>query len=138
MIGGGLAVGFSVLSLIGYAVFSAVSGGQYHMLFFMNEAIIVHAVMPREASRGDHINDMAVIVGALTGNPTLAGMGMANYGRNSMTSKFTEVKRIVPDRSHDLIRVRAGLAFNQIYVSPAQFDFVLSHIAAHCPDARVE
>ena len=138
MIGGGLAVGMTVLSLLGYAVYAAISGGKYNMLFFMNDDLIVHMAMPKEAKRGDRINDIAVLVGALTGNPTLTGMGMANYGRNTLESKFTDVKSIVQDRSHDLIKVRAGLKFNQIYASPAQYDFVLSHIASHCPGVRVE
>ncbi len=68
----------------------------------------------------------------------MAGMGMANYGRNAMESKFANVKSIVQDRSHDLIKVRAGFEYNQIYASPAQYDFVLSHIASHCPNVRVE
>ena len=138
IIGGGLAVGLSLLSLLGYAVFAAISGGKYNMLFFMNDTLIVHMAMPKEAKRGDRINDVAVLVGALAGNLTLTGMGMANYGRNSMTSHFTDVKSIVQDRSHDLIKVRAGFEFNQIYASPAQYDFVLSHIASHCPNVRVE
>ena len=138
MIGGGLAVGMTALSLIGYAVYAAVSGGEYGMLFFMNDAIIVHMAMPKEAKRGDRVSDMAVLVGALTGNPTLAGMGLANYGRNAMESKFAEVKSITQDRAHDLINVRSGFEFNHIYAAPAQYDFVLSHIANHCPNVRVE
>ena len=138
MIGGGLAVGMTVLSLIGYAVYAAVSGGEYGMLFFMNDTIIVHMAMPKEAKRGDRVSDMAVLVGALTGNLTLAGMGLANRGRNAMESNFAEVKSIVQDRAHDLIKVRSGFEFNQIYASPAQYDFVLAHIASHCPAAKVE
>ena len=138
MIGGGLAVGMTVLSLIGYAVYAAVSGGEYGMLFFMNDTIIVHMAMPKEAKRGDRVSDIAVLVGALMGNLTLAGMGLANRGRNAMESNFAEVKSIVQDRAHDLIKVRAGLEFNQIYASPAQYDFVLAHIASHCPAAKVE
>ncbi len=138
ILGGGLAVGFSALSLIGYAVFAAISGGKYNMLFFMNDTLVVHMAMPKEAKRGDRINDIAVLVGVLTGNPTLTGMGMANYGRNTLESNFADVKSIVQDRSHDLIKVRAGLKFNQMYASPAQYDFVLSHIASHCPGVRVE
>ena len=138
IIGGGLAVGMTVLSLIGYAVYAAVSGGEYGMLFFMNDTIIVHMAMPKEAKRGDRISDMAVLVGALTGNLTLAGMGLANRGRNAMESKFAEVKSITQDRAHDLIKVRSGFEFNQIYAAPAQYDFVLSHIASHCPGAKVE
>lgn len=138
IIGGGLAAGFSVLSLIGYAVYAALSGGQYNMLFFMNDDVVVHMAMPKEAKRGDRINDIAVLVGVLTGNPTLTGMGMANYGRNTLESNFADVKSIVQDRSHDLIKVRAGFEFNQIYASPAQYDFVLSHIASRCPGVRVE
>ena len=138
IIGGGLAAGFSVLSLIGYAVYAAISGGQYNMLFFMNDDVVVHMAMPKEAKRGDRINDIAVLVGVLTGNPTLTGMGMANYGRNTLESNFADVKSIVQDRSHDLIKVRAGFEFNQIYASPAQYDFVLSHIASRCPGVRVE
>ncbi len=138
MIGGGLAVGMAVLSLIGYAVYAAISGGEYGMLFFMNDAIIVHMAMPKEAKRGDHINSAAVLVGMLTGNLTLTGMGMANYGRNALESKFAEVKSITQDRAHDLIKVRSGFEFNQIYASPAQYDFVLSHIANHCPNVRVK
>ena len=52
MIGGGFAVGMTVLSLIGYAVYAAISGGEYGMLFFMNDTIIVHMAMPKEAKRG--------------------------------------------------------------------------------------
>ena len=136
--GAGLAVGMTVLSLIGYAVFAAISGGKYNMLFIMDEDCIMHTVMPKEATQGNRINDVTAIVGVLTGNPTLAGMGMANYGRNSMTSSFSEVKSIVQDRAHDLIKVRTGFEHNQIYASPAQYDFVLSYIASHCPGVRVE
>ena len=138
IIGGGLAVGISILSLLGYAVFAAISGGKYNMLFIMNEECVIHAVMPKEAAQGNRINDAATIVGVLTGSLTLAGMGMANYGRNSMTSNFADVKSIVQDRSHDLIKIRSGLDHNQIYASPAQYDFVLSYIATHCPGIRVE
>ena len=138
LIGVGLALGFSILSFLGYAVFAAISGGKYNMLFIMDDDCIMHAVMPKEKKQGDRINDAALIVGALTGNPTLAGMGMANSGRNSMVSNFADVKSIVQDRSHDLIKVRAGLEFNQIYASPAQYDFVLSFVANHCPGVRVE
>lgn len=138
IIGGGLAAGVTVLSLIGYAVFAAVSGGKYNMLFFMNDTIIVHMAMPKEKTRGDRISSAAVIVGALVGNPTLTGVGLANYGRNTMESKFANVKSIVQDRSHDLIKVRDGFEFNQIYASPAQYDFVLSHIVSHCPNVRAE
>lgn len=138
LVSGGFAAGFAVLSLIGYAVFAVISGGRYNMLFFMNDTIVVHMVMPKEKSQGEHISNVAVIIGALTGNPTLAGIGMANYGRNATESKFADVKSIVQDRSHDLIKVRAGFEFNQIYASPAQYDFVLSHIASHCPNVRVE
>ena len=134
----GLIVGAFILSLIGYAVYAAVSGGKYNMLFFMNDDVVVHMAMPKEAKRGDRINDIAVLVGVLTGNPTLTGMGMANSGRNTLESNFADVKSIVQDRSHDLIKVRAGLKFNQIYASPAQYDFVLSHIASRCPGIRVE
>lgn len=137
LVSGGFAAGFAILSLIGYAVFAAISGGRYNMLFFMNDSIVVHMVMPKDKT-GEHISDVAIIVGALTGNLTLAGMGMANYGRNAMESKFANVKSIVQDRSHDLIKVRAGFEYNQIYASPAQYDFVLSHIASHCPNVRVE
>ena len=136
--GAGLTVGMTVLSLIGYAVFAAVSGGTYNMLFIMDEDCVMHTVLPKEAAQGNRISDAAAIVGVLTGNPTLAGMGMANCGRNSMTSSFAEVKSIVQDRAHDLIKIRAGLEFNQIYASPAQYDFVLSYIASHCPGVRVE
>ena len=138
MVGGGLALGMTVLSLIGYAVYAAVSGGEYGMLFFMNDAIIVHMAMPKEAKRGDRINNAAILVGALTGNLTLAGMGWANRGLNAMESKYAEVKSITQDRAHDLIKVRSGFEFNQIYAAPAQYDFVLSHIENHCPGVRVE
>ena len=134
----GLTIGAFILSLIGYAVYAAISGGEYNMLFFMNDDIVVHMAMPKEAKRGDRINDIAVLVGVLTGNPTLTGMGMANYGRNTLESNFADVNSIVQDRSHDLIKVRAGFEFNQIYAAPAQYDFVLAHIASHCPGIRVE
>lgn len=138
LIGVGLALGFSVLSFLGYAVFAAISGGKYNMLFIMDDDCIMHAQMPKEASRGNKIMDAAGVVGILTGNPTLVGTSMAHHGRHTMTSTFANVKSITQDRAHDLIKIRAGAEFNQIYASPAQYDFVLSYIARHCPNVRVE
>ena len=138
IIGGGLAVGMTGLSLIGYAIFAAVSGGKYNMLFIMDEDCIMHAQMPKEAARGDTISDVAGVVGVLTGNLTLMGTSMAQYGRHTMTSAFSKVKSITQDRAHDVIKIRAGVEFNQIYANPAQYDFVLSYIASHCPNVRVE
>ena len=137
-LGVGLTVGLVVLTLLGYAVFAMISGGKHDMLFFMDEERVVHTVMPKVADRGKRINEAAIIIGALSGNLTLTGMGMANYGRTTTDSPFADVKSIVQDRAHDLIKVRSGFDFNQIYASPAQYDFVLSHIASHCPSVRVE
>ena len=138
MLGGGLALGAIVLSLIGYAIFAAISGGKYNMLFHMDDDCVVHVQMPKEAERGDAISDVAGVVGVLTGNLTLMGTSMAQYGRHTMTSTFANVKSITQDRAHDLIKIRAGVEFNQIYAYPAQYDFVLSYIANHCPGVRVE
>ena len=138
LIGIGLALGFSVLSLLGYAVFAAISGGKYNMLFIMDDDCIMHAQMPKEASRGNKLMDVAGVVGILTGNPTLVGTSMAHHGRHTMTSTFANVKSITQDRAHDVIKIRAGVEFNQIYANPAQYDFVLSYIANRCPNVRVE
>lgn len=138
MLGGGLALGAIVLSLIGYAIFAAISGGKYNMLFLMDDDCVVHVQMPKEAERGDAISDVAGVVGVLTGNLTLMGTSMAQYGRHTMTSTFSNVKSITQDRAHDVIKIRAGVEFNQIYANPAQYDFVLSYIASRCPNVRVE
>ena len=137
-IGGVVTAVFLVLGLIGYAGFALLSGGKYAMLFLMDETQVVHTQMPKEAARGRRISEAAILIGALTGNLSVTGMGMAHYGRDTMVSTFAKVKSIEQDRSHDLIKVRAGLEFNQIYASPAQYDFVLSHIASRCPGVRVE
>lgn len=126
-----------LLALIGYAVFALISGGKHEMLFIMDETRVIHTLMPKEAERGRRISDAAILVGALTGSLSTMGAGMASRGRETMISPFAEIQSIEQDRGHDCIKVRCGLYFNQVYASPVQYDFVLSHIAAHCPGVKV-
>ena len=56
--------------------------------------------------------------------------------RDSMTSDFGVVKKVVPRRWMHMIKVNAFLEKNRVYVEDADFDFVYNYIYSHCPQAQ--
>ncbi len=139
MIGGFLllALGFVVISLAAYAIVARAYGGSYVVLFEMDEKLVRHIQVPRQFKQAQALAWLTVLAGIASGQPTLAGAGLLVSSKNSSTSVFANVERIVVRPRRDLIKVNQLFERNQVYAAPEDYEFVREHIVSRCTKARV-
>ena len=128
--------GICVLSLLAYLIVAAINGGKYCVLFEMNENEIAHIQLPAQFKKAQVAGWIAMLAGAIAGNPVATGAGILAASRNKLTSRFKDVRSIQPDPARHIIKVNGTLKANQVYVDDAGFDFVLNFLRSHCPNAR--
>lgn len=126
------------LALLGYAVNALMNGGKYCVLFEMDERGITHRQLPRQVEKAQVVSALNVLAGLASGNPSQVGAGILTAARDSSHSSFEAVRSIEGSRRLQVIKVNEPLMKNQVYVEPADYDFVLGFIAAHCPNATVK
>ena len=125
-----------VISIIGYFVYAAISGWKYVVLFIMDEKEVVHQQMPKTIKKGQLIGDLTMLVGSLAGRPGVVGTGLLAKSRTSLSSTLADVKRLIPCRWMNLIKVNQLLSKNRVYVKDEDFDFVYNFLCEHCPKAK--
>lgn len=103
------------LTLISYGILAMNYGWTYIVLFEMDETGITHLQQPRQFQKTQ-------------------GVAIAAY--NSSTTRFSQVRRMKRLPRWDTIKLHGRLHRNQVYVPPADGDFVWNYIAAHCPQAK--
>lgn len=126
----------AVLSILGYLLYAAISGWKYVALFIMDEKEVTHQQMPREVKKGQIIGALTILAGLASGRPGVIGTGILSQSRSSMTSTLVNVKRLIPSRRMNLIKVNQLLAKNRVYVSDEDFDFVYDFLCQHCVNAK--
>ena len=126
----------AVLSVIGYLIYAAISGWKYVALFIMDEKEVTHQQMPRAVKRGQVIGALTILAGLASKRPGVIGAGVLSQSRSSMTSTLANVKRLIPSRRMNLIKVNQLLSKNRIYVNDEDFDFVYDFLCQHCVNAR--
>ena len=131
-----LVLGF--LAVIAYLIVAAVYGWHYVVLFEMDEQVVRHIQVPRQFRKAQAILWLTALAGAAGNSPTAAGAGLLAATRNSSTSAFANVERLVIRPRRDLIKVNQRLARNQVYAAPEDFDFVRDYVVAHCGKAKVK
>lgn len=117
-----------VLPFVAYLIICKLYGGKYMMLFEMDEHAISSNQMEKTFEKGQAISWVTGFLGALSGNLSVTGLSIANASRQSMISRFSQVKRIIPKKGRDLIKVNNRFKRNQIYVCKEDFDFVLKYL----------
>ena len=125
-----------VLSIIGYLVYAAISGGKYVVLFIMDEKEVVHQQMPKTIKKGQLIGDLTILAGSLAGRPGVVGTGLLAKSRTSSSSTLADVARLIPCRRMNLIKVNQLFCKNRVYVPDEDFDFVYNFLCEHCPKAK--
>lgn len=126
----------AVLSILGYLLYAAISGWKYVALFIMDEKEVTHQQMPREVKKGQIIGALTILAGLASGRPGVIGTGILSQSRSSMTSTHANVKRLIPSRRMNLIKVNQLLAKNRVYVNDEDFDFVYDFLCQHCVNAK--
>ena len=122
--------------VIGYVAYFFVAwhyGWKYSILFIMDEKEIVHKQLPSTIHKARAIGKLT----AMTGKPAMVGLGILAATRTSMSTPYDSVRRIIPRRRWNLIKVNERLSHNQVYAAEEDFDFVYNYLCQHCPLARI-
>jgi len=135
--GGGIALLFIVLTIVGYAIYALMNGGKYCVLFTMDDEGITHKQLPREFKKAQVVAGLNVLAGLVAGNLSQMGMGILAATHDTTVSTFSSVRSVKGSRALHVIKVNEPLAKNQVYVEPGDYDFVFGYIRDHCPNAEV-
>jgi hypothetical protein len=128
-----ITAGFMVLCLISYYIYALIMGGKYCVLFEMNEKGVLHKQMPKQAKKAELIGAITALAGVMSRNITTTAVGLNAAGRTEMYSTFASVKTVESLPKRNTIKVNETLNHNQVYVSAADYDFVLRYILDHVP-----
>ena len=139
MIGGFLllALGFVVISVAAYAIVAGLYGGSYVVLFEMDDQLVRHIQVPRQFKQAQALAWLTVLAGIASGRPSVSGAGLLASSKNTSTSVFANVERVVVRPRRNLIKVNQLFERNQVYAAPEDFEFVREHIVSRCTKARV-
>ena len=124
---------FLVIAGIAYAIVAGMYGGKYVVRFTMDQNGLLHEQIPEQAIKARKLGSVVAGAGVLTGSIGRAGQGMMVAAHTSLSSDFSKVRSIKPQRRWNTIKVNEPFANNQVYTTPEDFDFVLEYISSHCP-----
>ena len=127
--------GMTVLVGVSYLIYAAIMGGKYIVDFEMDEKGINHAQAPAQAKKVRKIGQATMLVGIATHNYATVGAGLGAQ-RTETYSEFAKIRKVKGCPRRGLIKIRAALVHNQVYVQNEDFDFVLNYITARCPNAE--
>ncbi len=131
-----LALIFLVISIIAYAIVAGIYGWKYQVLFEMTDEKVTHIQMPRQFKRAEALGWVTALVGAVSGNPTMAGIGLTTAARSTQSSDFASVTSVRVRRNRNTIHVDYIFDRNQVYAEDADFDFVEKFILDRCVKAK--
>ena len=131
-------LGMFVLGYIAYFFVAWYYGWKYSVLFTMDEREVVHQQLPSTVSKARVIGKLTALAGAAAGKPGVMGQGILTASRTSMTTSLVNVRRLVPCRRMNLIKVNQRLSRNRVYVADEDFDFVYQFLCQHCPPSATK
>lgn len=125
-----------LLALAIYAIFAAVLGGWYAADYQMDETGLIFTPASREARLAKGAAAASAVASFAAGNYGVTAASIASLANEAATT-FSSVRKIKGVKKHGCIKVSELMLKQQVYVTPEDYDFVFTFIAAHCPKARV-
>ena len=127
---------FLVLGFVAYFLVSWYYGWKYSILFIMDEEAVVHKQLPSTLGKARAIGKLTAMAGAASGRIGMVGTGILAANRTSMSSSYSSVRRLIPCRGMNVIKVRERFYRNMVFVADEDFDFVYQYLCDHCPNAK--
>lgn len=103
----------------------------------MDHKGIDHIQMPKQFKKAEGLAWLTAMAGLVTGNFTTAGAGILAGSKNTSTSRFDHVKKIIRKKGLHCIKVNEVLEKNQIYAADEDYEFVWDFITQQCPGAKI-
>lgn len=127
---------FFVIGYVAYFFVAWYYGWKYSILFIMDEKEVVHKQLKSTEHKARAIGKLTALAGIAGGKPGIVGTGVLAATRTSMTTSLDSVRRLIPRRRWNLIKVNERFSRNRVYVADEDFDFVYEFLCQHCPNAR--
>ena len=125
------------LSIIAYFILAAMYGWKYQVLFEMTDEYVRHIQMPKQFKKAQALGWVTAFVGAVSGKPTIAGIGLNTSAGSTMTTELKNVAVLKIRRRWNTIHVNQKLDKNQVYAENVDFDFVENFLKEHCKNAKI-
>lgn len=134
----GLVAGImTVLMLLAYLLIVALNGGQYCVLFEMDEKGVKHIQMQKQFKRNQILSMITVLAGIAAGNVQTTAAGVMAGTKRSTYSDFDKVKEVKINHKRNVIFLNENLTHNQVYANKEDFNFIADFIIKQCGKAKV-
>ena len=100
----------------------------FSFMYEMDEEGIMFRRIGSDAEKTEAIGNLGMLTGMMTGNIGLIGSGMNMSLNQGSYSRFSKVYTVKACPERDLIKVNSFFLFNQVYVNPDDYGFVLEYI----------
>ena len=97
---------------------------------------MVHEQLKSTTHKARVIGKLTALGGGAGGGLGMVGMGALIATRTSMTTSLDNVRRLIPRRRMNLIKVNERFSRNRVFVDDDDFDFVYDFLRQHCHNAR--
>jgi len=121
-----------VLLVVAYLMIGIIYGGKYQVLFRMDDKGVHHIQLKRQYDRAKAMGLLTALAGLAGGNLTAAGAGLLAASRQSMYTRFSEVRSIRFSPKRDTIYLNGSLSRNQVYAPIEDLPLVRDHILSRC------
>ena len=128
-----MAVFLITLSTICYYIWAHKTGGVYAAMFEMDEKGVLHAQMSSQVKKQEVISAITAMAGVVADEPGPVASSVLSATFTAWKSDFPKVRKVIPVRRRDLIKVNELLTKNRIFVdAPEDYEFVLDYIQQRC------
>ena len=127
---------FFVLGFVAYFFVAWYYGWKYSIMFIMDEKEVVHEQLKSTTHKARVIGKLTALGGAAGGGVGMVGMGALIATRTSMTTSLDDVRRLIPCRRMNCIKVNERFSRNRVFVADEDFYFVYDFLRQHCHNAR--
>ena len=131
-----LYLAFLAIGIVAYTILAWSYGWKYVVLFTMDQKEIVHQQMPHQVKKAQVLGALTAMMGGAAGKAGVVGTGLLAASRTTSVSTLVNVRKIIPVRCMNLIKVNQFLHKNRIYVPDEDFCFVYDYLCQYCPYAK--
>jgi len=122
------------ITAIAYYAYCSHLGWSYSADYLMDETGLLFEAAPKEAEALKDVAKATALMSLLIGRYGLTAASIA-ASSSEAASRFASVFRVKGIKKHCCIKVSSPFLYNQVYVSPRDYDFVYNYICEHCPKA---